>query len=97
MSTNFNPYLANDAELERAIVALRAARPGEFAVLVSRLEGWRRKAYRAACGAEGQQSDRSLGSSLAFDDLLGMIADADGVIKEEKQPEEEKEAPPWDE
>ena len=95
MSTNFNPYLANDKELELALVALRASQPGEFAVLVSRLETWRRKAYLAACGSEGQQSDRCLGSSVAYDSILGLIADADGVIKEEKP--KEKEAPQWDE
>ena len=96
MSTNYNAHLVNDKELELAIVALRAAQPGEFAVLVSRLEAWRRKAYLAACGSEGRLSVRCLGSSIAYDSLLGIIADADGVIKEEEKPKKE-EIPPWDE
>lgn len=96
MSTNYNPILAADTELELAIVALRAARPGEFAVLEDRMKKWGRTAFLSAFKLSGQHSDRRMGMSFAYDRIADVFADADGVIKEEEKPSVE-EAPPWDE
>lgn len=96
MSTNFNPTLAHDTELELAIVALRAARPGEFAVLEDRLKKWGRAAFLSAFKLSGQHSDRSMGMAFAYDRIADVFADADGVIKDEK-PKEKEEPSTWDE